>query len=412
MKDSILSQIENYIFEYFKNNAPAENVYHNISHVQFVVNMVKEISDKTGVSETELEILQIAAWFHDLGHIKTWEGHEEVSAKLAEKYLNDINYPQESIKKVVGCILATQIPHQPNNLLEEIICDSDIAHIGSKDFFDLSDLLKLEIETRKNEKLSDSEWLNKNIEFLTKSKFFTKYAKKTFEETKNANLLKLQKRYKKKIEKKKLAKAKNEKLAVEKEKLAEKSATSKKADRGIETMFRNVMRTHVSFSSMADSKANIMISVNTLLLGAVFTILARKLDTNPHLIIPTIVLTIVSLVTLVMAVRVTRPTISSGTFSENDIKEKKANLLFFGNFYKMNLKDFTWGMEEMMEDKDFLYGSMIKDFYYLGQVLGKKYKLLRLCYTIFMYGITLAAFLFALFIWLYPNSTDLNNLID
>ena len=78
----------------------------------------------------------------------------------------------------------------------------------------------------------------------------------------------------------------------------------------------------------------------------------------------------------------------------------------------MNLKDFTWGMEEMMEDKDFLYGSMIKDFYYLGQVFGKKYKLLRLCYTIFMYGITLAAFLFALFIWLYPNSTDLNNLID
>ena len=81
-------------------------------------------------------------------------------------------------------------------------------------------------------------------------------------------------------------------------------------------MFRNVMRTHVSFSSMADSKANIMISVNTLLFGAVFTILARKLDTNPHLIIPTIVLTIVSLVTLIMAVRVTRPSISSGLFTE------------------------------------------------------------------------------------------------
>ena len=165
-------------------------------------------------------------------------------------------------------------------------------------------------------------------------------------------------------------------------------------------MFRNVMRTHVSFSAMADNKANIMISVNTLLIGAVFTILAGKLDTNPHLIVPTIVLTIVSLVTLVIAVRVTRPTISSGLFSESDIKERKANLLFFGNFYKMNLKDFTWGMEEMMEDKDFLYGSMIKDFYFLGQVLGKKYKLLRLCYTIFMYGITLAALLFGLFIWL------------
>ncbi len=412
MKEDILSQIENYIFDYFKDQAPAENVYHNLTHVKFVVNMVKEIGENSGISISEQEILIIAAWFHDIGHISKWDGHEEISANFAKEYLNKINYPVEQILQVVNCILATKVPHNPKNKLEEIICDADIAHIGTKDFFNLSDLLKLEIENRKKQKLSDSDWLKTNIEFLTKSKFFTKYAKLKFDERKNSNLIKLQKKYKKKIEKKSLAKAKNEKLNVEKEKLAEKSATAKKADRGIETMFRNVMRTHVSFSSMADSKANIMISVNTLLLGAVFTILARKLDSNPHLIIPTIVLTIVSLVTLIMAVKVTRPTISSGLFSEKDIKEKKTNLLFFGNFYKMNLKDFTWGMEEMMEDKDFLYGSMIKDFYYLGQVLGKKYKLLRLCYTIFMYGITLAAILFGLFIWLNPSSTDLNNLIE
>ena len=163
---------------------------------------------------------------------------------------------------------------------------------------------------------------------------------------------------------------------------------------------------------MADSKANIMISVNTILLGAVFTILARKLDSNPHLIIPTIVLTMVSLVTLILAVRVTRPSVSSGIFTKEDIQNKDANLLFFGNFFKMNLKDFSWGMMEMMNDRDFLYGSMIKDFYFLGQVLGRKYKLLRLCYTIFMYGITLAALLFAYYIWMNPNMTDLNNLIE
>ena len=141
-----------------------------------------------------------------------------------------------------------------------------------------------------------------------------------------------------------------------------KAADSKKSDRGIETMFRNVMRTHVSFSSMADGKASIMISVNTLLLGAIFTILASKLDANPYLIIPSVVLTIVSLTTLVFAVLVTRPSISSGVFTRKDIENKDTNLLFFGNFHKMNLDDFTWGMTEMMEDKNYLYGSMIKDF--------------------------------------------------
>lgn len=412
MDSTFLKEIENFVFDYYKKNAPAENVYHNLAHVLNVVKLVKEIGKNSDVSDDDLEILIIAAWFHDIGHMSTWKGHEEVSANFAEEYLIPKNYHEEKIKKIKGCILATQIPHEPKNLLEEIICDADISHIGSDNFFDQSDLLKLEIDKRENKKYSESDWLQKNIDFLSKNKFFTKYAKLKFDKKKNANLLKLQKKIKKKLEKKSKKKITDEKLAVEKEKLANKSANSKKADRGVETMFRNVMRTHVSFSSMADSKANIMISVNTLLLGAVFTILVRKLDTNPQLIFPTIILTLVSLVSLILAVRVTRPSISSGLFSKEEIKKKNANLLFFGNFYKMNLDDFTWGMKEMMEDKNFLYESMIKDFYYLGQVLGQKYKLLRLCYTIFMYGITISAILFALFVWLYPQQSDLNNLIN
>lgn len=412
MSSKILNEIENFIFNYYKENAPPENVYHNLAHTRNVVNAVREIGINSEISEADLEIVKIAAWFHDIGHIQVCEGHEEVSAEFANDYLTKIGYPQDSIKKVMDCILATRIPHNPHNLLEEIICDADIIHIGSKDFFDQSELLRIELERRENKKIPESAWLNKSLEFLEKNKFFTKFAKIKYDERKNSNLLKVKKKIKKKLDKKSEAKAKGDKLALEKEKLAKKNADSKKADRGVETMFRNVMRTHVSFSSMADSKANIMISVNTLLLGAVFTILVRKLDTNPQLIVPTIALTIVSLVTLILAVRVTRPSISSGVFTKDDIKNKKANLLFFGNFYKMNLNDFTWGMHEMMEDRDFLYGSMIKDFYYLGQVLGTKYKLLRLCYTIFMYGITISALLFALFVWLFPNPTDINNLID
>lgn len=412
MNRDILKDVENYIFKFYKENAPAKNVYHNLAHIKSVVEYVKEIGENSAIEDDDMEQLLIAAWFHDIGHIFTWDGHEKVSMEHCREYLSKKNYPADKIDTIAGCILATQIPHNPKNQLEEIICDADIAHVGSNDFFDQSDLLKLEIEKREIEKISDSEWLKKNIEFLTQNKFFTKYARLKFEERKNANLLKLQKKYKKKIKKKNESKIKGEKLALEKEKFAQKTADLKKADRGVETMFRNIMRTHVSFSSMADSKANIMISVNTILLGAVFTILARKLDSNPHLIIPTIVLTLVSLVTLILAVRVTRPSVSSGVFTKEDIQNKDANLLFFGNFFKMNLQDFSWGMQEMMKDRDFLYGSMIKDFYFLGQVLGRKYKLLRLCYTIFMYGITIAAALFAYYIWTNPTVTDLNNLIE
>lgn len=75
---------------------------------------------------------------------------------------------------------------------------------------------------------------------------------------------------------------------------------------------------------------------------------------------------------------------------------KKSNLLFFGNFYNMKLEDFSWGMKSLMEDQEYLYDSMIKDFYNLGQVLGVKYKHLRMCYTIFMSGLIISVVSFGI----------------
>jgi hypothetical protein len=179
-------------------------------------------------------------------------------------------------------------------------------------------------------------------------KFFTEYARNELEPQKQKNLKKLQKSLRKIIEHDEENSKKNKVKKNDK-------ANMKIGGRGVETMFRNVVRTHVEFSAMADSKANIMISVNTLVLTALFALLASKLDKNPHLIIPTFTMILVSLVTLIFAVVVTRPKISSGIFTKEDIHNKKANLLFFGNFYKMNLEDFAWGMNEMIGDKKYLY---------------------------------------------------------
>ena len=76
-----------------------------------------------------------------------------------------------------------------------------------------------------------------------------------------------------------------------------------------------------------------------------------------------------------------------GTFTKHDLEERKVNLLFFGNYYKMSLEDYTFGMEEVMNDRIFIYKTLIKDVYSQGVVLGRKYKLLRRAYNIFMYGL-------------------------
>jgi len=183
-----------------------------------------------------------------------------------------------------------------------------------------------------------------------------------------------------------------EKLKEKISKLQEKVKQAKELTptRGIETMFRTTSKNHMELSAIADNKANIMISINSIILSVMVSVLIRKLEEYPHMTIPAILLTLVCLTTIVFAVLATRPNVSKGKFERLDIVNKETNLLFFGNFHRMALKDYQWGMKEMLQDADYLYGSMIKDIYFLGVVLGKKYRLLRMSYTIFMFGFVLS----------------------
>ena len=384
---SITESAADFVFDLFKNKLPPVYVYHNYTHTKEVVEACKKMASKLSINESDLEILLIAAWFHDTGFTERSDNHEDVSIEIAKKFLQENNYSEERAQLVFNCINSTRYPPTPKNLIEEILCDADLFHLGTKDYSIKSDLLRMEWEKTENKKFTDTEWFKINIDFLTNHRYFTKYARKNLDEAKTERLIKLQKKQNALFEEIELTKKKNEKFEFEKTKLEKKTEDSQKASRGVETMFRNTVRTHVEFSGMADNKANIMISINTLIIGAIVTIMIRKLDSNPQLIIPTFMLLMVSLVCIIFAIVVTRPKITSGKFTQDDIKNKRTNLLFFSNFYNMGLNDFEWGMTEMMKDKDFLYSSMIKDFYFLGQVLGKKYKYLRICYTIFMYGL-------------------------
>ena len=123
-----------------------------------------------------------------------------------------------------------------------------------------------------------------------------------------------------------------------------------------------------------------------------------RISEYPVITSPAIVFLITCLSTIVFAILSTRPKFSSGKFTEEDIHNKKVNLLFFGNFYNMEMEDYEWAMKEMMADQNYLYSSMIRDQYSLGKVISQKYKLLRIAYTIFMVGLILSSLLFAVFI--------------
>jgi hypothetical protein len=160
--------------------------------------------------------------------------------------------------------------------------------------------------------------------------------------------------------------------------------------RGVQTMFKNSASNHQRLSVMADNKAFIMISVNSIIISVVIGLLIGKLVQDSYLLWPTILLMGVSVVTIIYSVLATRPNVPKGTFTMEQIEKKTVNLLFFGSFYNMELKDFQYGIDQMMNDSEFLYGSFVKDIYWQGKVLGRKFRLLRKSYDIFMYGLAIS----------------------
>ncbi len=390
--ESLLVSTEKYVTSLLNTELPNEFVYHNLSHTQRVVLAVNEIVEAEKVIDSDKDVLLIAAWFHDTGYVKSNENHEEKSVDIATEFLKSKNTEDKFIQQVSSIIRATKMEYEPENNLEKIIRDADSNHFKDKNYNQISELLRREWQLTKNDVYTEKKWIESNISFFTKHhRFYTKHALENWQSGKDKNLSLLFKALNKteKEEKKNKNKAKE---------LAFKTNKAKLPERGIETMFRVTLRNHITLSNIADTKANILLSVNAIIVSLALSNLIPKLDnpSNTYLIIPTIIFLIFTVTSVVLSILATRPNVTSGQFTKEDVKNRKVNLLFFGNFHKVSLDNFEWAMNEMMKDKDYLYGSMTKDLYFLGKVLNKKYRILRLTYTVFMIGIIVSVLAFAI----------------
>jgi len=288
-----------------------------------------------------------------------------------------------------------------------------MSHLGKKIYWERSGRIREELTLTQNKMMSEPDWIDFELDFLEKQKYHTFVAQQLYDARKQKHITQLKKLNLRLhpedqdlineialLEKKKKKKKKGKKTPVT---TAQKIALENASDinqfklgRGVETMYRTAYRTHVNLSSIADNKANIMLSINAIIISITISTLVPSFDANKKLIYPTIILLAVCLGSIIFATLSTRPKITEGKVTRDDILKRKSNLLFFGNFYNMKLVDFDWGMMEMIKDSDFLYSSMTRDLYYLGIVLAKKYKYLRYCYSIFMYGLIASVIAFGI----------------
>ncbi|MGV3656868.1 MAG: Pycsar system effector family protein [Chitinophagaceae bacterium] len=401
--DDIIQKAADHVNQYCKTHHNLDLFYHDLSHAENVVTAVTEIANHYKLNPRDNFICLVSAWFHDIGYCTNAKEHEWIGAEEAAAFLNNEGLDKFVIDAVKNCILATTFPQRASNLLEQIVCDANLYHLGTSDFFLLSKKLHQEMESLHHIHISKSDWYKSTIQLFETHEYYTEYCKDLLNKGKKQNLEKL----KKKLKKKTLETNPIEHLldtynhSTNGQAIPVTTEVPEQPERGTETLFRIASGISQRLNEQADTKAHILISVNSILISVLLALVVRKMDDYLYMIIPVVMFLSVNLLTIIFSVLSIRPIVSDGTFEQPDLDNKKINLLYFGNFYQMHFDDYANGLFQVIGDKHYLYLSLIRNLYDQGVVLGKKYKLLKAAYNIFMFGLVASVIAFVVASYLH-----------
>jgi len=192
-KTPLYYKVKEYCEAYLERNLPARMFYHNVQHTKDVVSAAEEIGLGEKLEPEEMEVLLIAAWFHDTGYCIKYLGHEDESMRLASEFLVENGFPAVKIASVLSCINATRYKHEPESNLEACMIDADRLGMGKANFTESGERLRAEWEEWLGKQHSEKDWLEVQASYLNETHFFTHYADKHYTVLKEKNVAKIKK---------------------------------------------------------------------------------------------------------------------------------------------------------------------------------------------------------------------------
>lgn len=396
---AIVQHCAKYVLDLFNQKADSRLTYHNYQHTAAIAQRVQTIAnaeDNLSFPPEAVEVALLAAWLRNTGYLFNYETPEVQSIQVATTFLDQENYSAPQTEQVIQCIQATRTGAQATSPEAQLLIDAINGQQYTEQYFNQIPLLRLEWELIQNRYLSALDWHQIQLQLLLNTRFYTPYAKINLEPLFAKNLL---------AQKSKLEKSRrggSSTLNEEERTLRKFQELERKlpAD-ATQTFFRANYRNHINLSAIADNKANIMISVNAILISVLISLLTYKniTETNPMVLLPVIIFLFTGLTSLIFAVLSSRPKVTSVNDANTDPEQIKRNIVFFGNFVQLDLATYEEAMDAMFRDGELIYGNMVRDLYFLGKVLDKKYRYLTLSYNTFMIGFiaTVATFLIAIF---------------
>ena len=185
------TDIQEIILDKLEKELPSYLYYHNVKHTVDVVTEVELIGWAEGCTDEEILLLKTAGLFHDAGHTVSYDNHEYYGTLIAREMLPEYNYSPEQIEKICSIIMATKLPPKPSDLLESIICDSDLDYLGRSDFIPVSNTLFEELKAQ-NKMGSLNDWNKLQVKFISGHQYFTQTARSLREVNKQLQIERIQ----------------------------------------------------------------------------------------------------------------------------------------------------------------------------------------------------------------------------
>lgn len=185
---TLLIKAEAFVKKLLGERLPRTRAFHSLAHTADVAKACLRLGSAHELLKSDMELLLLAAWFHDTGYVYGNVDHEQNSTVIAEEFLSKWTCPEDYLPKIRALILSTRMPQKPHTILEKILCDADLHHLGSSQYATWSALLKQEMKDDHHMNMSDKEWNRKNIHFFKEHQYFTKEAQDLWSQQKEMNL--------------------------------------------------------------------------------------------------------------------------------------------------------------------------------------------------------------------------------
>ena len=182
------------------------------------------------------------------------------------------------------------------------------------------------------------------------------------------------------------------------------------SSRGIETMYRTAYRAQLDLTALAATKANIMISLNGLILSVLTLSGPFVLVAEPMFTAPIAVFLATCLASIIFAVLAAQPRFNKSKSTIDEFKKDEANILVFEHFSSLDIDEHTSVMAGLLRNNKRVYKNMSRQLYLLGIDAHRKFGLLKCSYMAFLIGLTVST-LMLMAVGLLYQTHDMNEIM-